>query len=56
MGGLRLWSLAELALPVEKHSLPCAGTSIQLGIYPGMSTLFGAGGDGGKHGVQRLLI
>jgi hypothetical protein len=27
MGELRLWSLAELALLVEKHSLPCAGTS-----------------------------
>ena len=46
--GLQLWSLAELALPVEKHSLPCAGTSTQLGIYPGMSMPLGVGGDGGE--------
>jgi hypothetical protein len=56
MGGLRIWSLAELALPVEKHSLPCAGTSIQLGIYPWMSTLSGGRRGWGKHGVQQLLI
>jgi hypothetical protein len=39
---LRLWSSAELALQVEKHSLPCAGTSL-LSFGQGASMPFGAG-------------